>query len=254
MATPTNNYTVQLPVYAGPLDLLLQLIERDELDITRVALAQVTDQFLAYMKVLETMNLGDIADFLVIAARLILIKSEALLPRPVERQPGEEDPGDELARQLIAYKRYKQIAATLHLREEAGLRTYLRLAPPPKVEATLDLSGVTTLHLLAAVQHALALSPDKPALGTVVAVPKVTIRDQIRLIARSLRAGSGQIGFQAMLSQAQSRMEIVVTFLAVLELIKRRKIEARQEQPFGDIQLVVLADWSEEELAELEFE
>jgi len=85
-------------------------------------------------------------------------------------------------------------------------------------------------------------------------VPKVTIRDQIRLIARSLRAGSGQIGFQAMLSQAQSRMEIVVTFLAVLELIKRRKIEARQEQPFGDIQLVVLADWSEEELAELEFE
>jgi len=254
MALPTNNYTVQLPVYAGPLDLLLQLIERDELDITRVALAQVTDQFLAYLKVLETMNLGDIADFLVIAARLILIKSEALLPRPVERQPGEEDPGDELARQLIAYKRYKQIAASLHLREEAGLRTYLRLAPPPKMEATLDLSGVTTLDLLAAVQHALALSPEKPALGTVVAPPKVTIRDQIRLIARTLRGGSGQATFQAMLVQAQSRMEIVVTFLAVLELIKRRKIEARQEQPFGEIQLVVLEDWSEEELAELEFE
>jgi segregation and condensation protein A len=254
MALPINNYTVQLPVYAGPLDLLLQLIERDELDITRVALAQVTDQFLSYLKVLETMNLGDIADFLVIAARLILIKSEALLPRPVERQPGEEDPGDELARQLIAYKRYKQIAATLHLREEAGLRTYLRLAPPPKMEATLDLSGVTTLDLLAAVQRALALSPDKPALGTVVAPPKVTIRDQIRLIARTLRGGSGQATFQAMLVQAQSRMEIVVTFLAVLELIKRRKIEARQEQPFGEIQLVVLEDWSEEELAELEFE
>ena len=254
MATPTNNYTVQLPVYAGPLDLLLQLIERDELDITRVALAQVTDQFLSYLKVLETMDLGDIADFLVIAARLILIKSEALLPRPVERQPGEEDPGDELARQLIAYKRYKEIAATLHNREEAGLRTYLRLAPPPKLEAQLDLSGVTTVDLLAAVQRALSLSPDKPALGTVVAPPKVTIRDQIRLIARSLRSGNGRVGFQDMLFEAQTRMEVVVTFLAVLELIKRRKIEARQEQPFGDIQLVVLADWSEEELAELEFE
>ena len=254
MATPSTHYSVQLPVYAGPLDLLLQLIERDELDITRVALAQVTDQFLSYLKVLETMNLGDIADFLVIAARLILIKSEALLPRPVERQPGEEDPGDELARQLIAYKRYKGIAATLHGREEAGLRTYLRLAPPPKVEAHLDLSGVTTLHLLEAVRHALALSPDKPFLGTIVAPPKVTIRDQIRLIARALRTGGGQANFGDMLDLAQSRMEIVVTFLALLELIKRRKIEARQEQPFGEIQLVVLEDWSEDELAELEFE
>lgn len=253
MVTPTS-YTVQLPVYAGPLDLLLQLIERDELDITRVSLAQVTDQFLSYLKVLETLNLADIADFLVIAARLILIKSEALLPRPVERQPGEEDPGDELARQLIAYKRYKEIAATLHGREEAGLRTYLRLAPPPKVEAQLDLSGVTTLHLLAAMRRALALSPDKPSLGTVVAPPKVTIRDQIRLIARTLRSGGGQASFGEMLAQSQTRMEVVVTFLAVLELIKRQKIDARQEQPFGDIQLVILADWSEEELAELEFE
>ena len=254
MALPAKNYTVQLPVYAGPLDLLLQLIERDELDITRVALAQVTDQFLSYLKVLETMNLGDIADFLVIAARLILIKSEALLPRPVERQPGEEDPGDELARLLIAYKRYKEIAGNLRSREEAGLRTYLRLAPPPKVEAQLDLSGVTTLHLLAAVQHALALNPEKPSLGTVVAPPKVTIRDQIRLIAHSLHAGGGQASFQSMLSLAESRLEVVVTFLAVLELIKRRKIEASQSNPFGEIQIVVLEDWSEEELAELEFE
>jgi segregation and condensation protein A len=249
-----QNYTVQLPVYAGPLDLLLQLIERDELDITKVALAQVTDQFLAYMKVLEQLSLGDLADFLVIAARLILIKSEALLPRPVERQPGEEDPGDELARQLIAHKRYKEIALLLHEREEAGLRTYLRLAPPPKVEAQLDLSGVTPLHLLEAVRRALALNPDKPSLGTVVAPPKVTIRDQIRLIAQTLRRDGGRTNFQAMLSSAKSRMEVVVTFLAVLELIKRRKIEARQEKPFGDILLLAISEWKEEELAELEFE
>src|SRR6185369_3262573 len=187
MIPSNNNYTVQLPVYAGPLDLLLQLIERDELDITRVSLAQVTDQFLAYLKVLESLNIADIADFLVIAARLILIKSEALLPRPVERQPGEEDPGDELARQLIAYKRYKEIAGNLHDREAAGLRTYLRLAAPPKVEAKLDLSKLTPLDLLEAVRRALAMVPEKPPLATVVAPPKVTIRDQIRLLAHSLR-------------------------------------------------------------------
>lgn len=251
----TSPYTVQLPVFEGPLDLLLQLIERDELDITRVALAQVTDQFLAHLKVLESLHLQDLADFLVVAARLILIKSEALLPRPVERAPGEEDPGDELARQLIAYKRYKQIAGTLHEREALGLRTFLRLAPPPKVEAKLDLSGLTPLDLLEAVRRALALLPDKPALGTVVAAPKVTIRDQIRLIAHALREQNGRIVFQRVLERAQSRMEIVVTFLAVLEMIKRRKLEARQEQMFGEIELLALGEWSEEEFAtELEFE
>jgi segregation and condensation protein A len=248
------NYTVQLPVYSGPLDLLLQLIEREELDITRVALAQVTDQFLAYMKVLESLNLGDLADFLVIASRLVLIKSEALLPRPVERQPGEEDPAEELARQLIAYKRYKEIALALHGREAGGLRTYLRLAPPPKLEPMLDLSRVSTLDLLEAVRRALALHPDKPALGTVVAPPKVTIRDQIRLIARSLRAGDGRTSFQAMLAAATRQMEVIVAFLAVLELIKRRKIEARQEGAFGEIVLLSLGEWTDEEIAELEFE
>ena len=252
--TANPNYTVQLPVYAGPLDLLLQLIERDELDITKVALAQVTEQFLTYLKVLESMNLGDIADFLVVAARLILIKSEALLPRPVVREPGEEDPADELARQLIAYKRYKEIAQLLHGRVEAGLRTYLRLAPPPKVEAHLDMSGLTTLHLLEAVRRALAMNPEMPGVGTVVAPPKVTIRDQIRLIARTLRSGGGAASFQDMLANARTRMEIVVTFLAVLELVKRRKIEARQEQVFGQIQLLSISEWSEDELAELEFE
>jgi segregation and condensation protein A len=253
---PSSTYTVQLPVFAGPLDLLLQLIEREELDITKVALAQVTDQFLAYIKVLEHLNISDLAEFLVIAARLILIKSEALLPRPVERQPGEEDPGDELTRQLLAYKKYKQIAGMLKEREDANLRTYLRLAPPPKVEKKLDFSKLTTVDLLEAVRRALALQPDKPALETVVAPPKVTIRDQIRRIAGALREQSGRASFQKLLENATSRLEIVVTFLAVLELIKRRKIEANQAEMFGEIELVAIEEWTEDEatLAELEFE
>ncbi len=253
---PASNYTVQLPVFAGPLDLLLQLIEREELDITKVALAQVTDQFLAHLKVLEHQEIADLAEFLVIAARLILIKSEALLPRPVERAAGEEDPGDELARQLLAYKKYKQIAGMLKEREDANLRTYLRLAPPPKVEKKLDFSKLTPDDLLEAVRRALALMPDKPALGTVVAPPKVTIRDQIRLIVQSLRGQSGRVSFQKLLEGATSRLEVVVTFLAVLELIKRRKIEAQQAQMFGEIELISIGEWTEDEagLAELEFE
>jgi segregation and condensation protein A len=252
----TSPYTVQLPVFNGPLDLLLQLIEREELDITKVSLAQVTDQFLGYIKVLEQLNLGDLADFLAIAARLILIKSEALLPRPVERAPGEEDPAEELARQLLAYKKYKQIATALHEREDLNLRTYLRLAPPPKVERVLDLSGVTPLDLLEAVRRALALMPDKPELGTVVAAPRVTIRDQIRMIAEALKEHGGRVIFQRLLENAHSRMEIVVTFLATLELTKRRKIEARQSEMFGEIELISLGEWTDDDsvFAELEFE
>jgi len=251
-----TTYTVQLPVFAGPLDLLLQLIENNELDITQLSLAQITDQYLAYLKVLEDLKLADIASFLVIAARLLLIKSEALLPRPPERAPGEETAGDELVRQLIAYKRYKEIADILHQREVAGWRTYLRLAPPPKIETRLDLSNITPRDLLEAARRTLALMPDKAPLGTVVAPPKVTNRDQIRRLAQCLRAAAGRISLHQVLSAAASRMEIVVTFLAVLELIKRQRIEARQERLFGDIELIAHGEWSEDEavLAELEFE
>lgn len=257
---PSTAYSVQLPVFEGPLDLLLQLIERQELDITRVSLAQVTDQFLAHLKLLQDLDIAGIADFVVVAARLILIKSEALLPRPPERQPDEPDPADELARQLIAYKRYKEIAHNLHEREAAGLRTFLRLAPPPKAgtlgrPVALDTRGLTPLALLEAVRRALSLIPDRPALGTVVAPPRVTIRDQIRRIAGALRQ-SPRVVFQRLLAAASSRMEILVTFLAVLELIKQRKVEARQEQMFGEIELLSVGEWTadEEALAELEFE
>ena len=104
-----GGYKVQTPVYEGPLDLLLNLIENAELDITAVSLALVTDQYLVYLKSLEELRPDEISAFLVIAAKLVLIKSEALLPRPPVRQPGEEDVGAGLVEQLKQYKRYKAI-------------------------------------------------------------------------------------------------------------------------------------------------
>lgn len=235
-------FPVDLPVYQGPLDLLLQLIEREELDITKVALAQVTDQYLAHVRALEQQNLQDIADFLVVAARLVLIKSEAILPRPPERAPGEEDPGDELARQLVAYKKYKEIANALHQREVEGLRTYLRLAAPPKVEGKLDLSNMGVDDLWKAVTRALALMPDAPPVSSVVVPPKITIRDKIRRVQLSLRAG-GRARFFDLLAEARSRVEVMVTFLAILELVKQRRVTALQERLFGDIVVEAIGDW-----------
>jgi segregation and condensation protein A len=237
----SSSYTVNTPVYEGPLDLLLDLIERAELDITRLALAQVTDQYLAYLHGLHQRAPDQVSSFLVIAARLIQIKSEALLPRPPRREEGEEDPGEALARQLMLYKRFKRVAEGLGRREEAGLRTYLRLAPAPRHIGTLDLSGITLEDLVEAARAVLSNADLRPDLKTVVTPPRVTIRQQIALIVQTVRR-RGRVTFHSVLRAAATRLEIVVTFIAILELVKRQRISAHQERLFGEIELIPEAD------------
>ena len=258
MATPTashqmGGYTVHIPVYEGPLDLLLDLIERAELDITSVSLAQVTDQYLSYVHALQQVSADEISAFLVIAARLIQIKSEALLPRPPVREPGETDPAEDLARQLRIYKRFKQIATWLGKREEQGLRSYLRIAPPPKVEGRLDLTGLTIADLLDAAEAVLAAEPERASLGTVISAPKVTIREKIALITHSLQSGE-RTSFRALLGSGHTRLEVVVTFLALLELVKRYRVLAQQQALFGDIDIEPLEAFHADEEFDLEFE
>ncbi len=248
-----THYTVHLPVYEGPLDLLLDLIQHAELDITTVSLSMVTDQYLAYIHGLEQTHADEISAFLVIAARLLQIKSEALLPRPPAREPGEEDLGQSLVDQLKLYKRFKEIGLWLDARQQAGLRTYLRVAPPPKVEPRLDLSGLTLEALLAAAESALARMPEKEPLASVIAAPRITIREKIDLIGKMLKEFP-RTSFRSLLGRQPTRLEIVVTFLALLELVKRYRVEARQEALFSDIQVERLQEWGEDEDIELEFE
>jgi len=144
---PGSDYTIHTEIYEGPLDLLLDLISKAELDITRLSLAKVTDQFLAHLEVIQQTSAVEVSGFLVVAAKLIQIKSEALLPRPPDREEGEEDPAESLARQLRIYKEIKQTAEWLKALEEEGHHTYIRLAPPPRIDEQLDLEGVTVDHL-----------------------------------------------------------------------------------------------------------
>ncbi len=228
-----KEYRVQLEVFEGPLDLLLRLIEREELDITTVSLAKVTDQYVAYLRDLEKREVRDLADFLVVAAKLLLIKSLALLPRPRVLAPEAEDIGDELVQQLIAYKRYKEVALLLREREQEGLRGFVRIAPMPRPEPQLELGEVTIGDLLVAVQDALDAAPALPA-GEVVAAITVTIAEQQELIQKRLARGR-RLRFRDVLSQAASRVEVIVTLLALLELIKRDVVDVWQEEPFGTI-------------------
>ncbi|MEN8173625.1 MAG: segregation/condensation protein A [Chloroflexota bacterium] len=247
-----GDYKVMTPVYEGPLDLLLQLIQQAELDITKLALSQVTDQYLAHLRNIEEQAPDEVSAFLVIAAKLLQIKSEALLPRPPVRDEGEEDPGEALARQLLAYKRYKEIADTLQTRSSAGLRTYLRLAaPPPKLPEKIEF-GEFSLGDLYDLAEALFSNIDTRApLGKIVTRQRVTIREKITRIVEHLKRGS-RISFGQIVGEGHSRLDMIVTFLAMLELVKRHFVQAQQETLFGDIILETSDSWDEAAVMELE--
>ena len=230
-------YQVQLPVFEGPMDLLLHLIEEQELDITKVSLAQVTQQYLEYISRADSIDADHLADFLVVAAKLIYIKSTVLLPQIVRLDEEEEDVGDDLVRQLMLYRQFKEVAGHLRVLEEQGNRAFVRVAPPVALPKTLELGDITLDSLLQAVREALEVLPPAPPVNGVVAPLLVTVDEKIAVI-RGRLIRSGQVSFRQLIRNARSRVEIIVVFLAVLELIKRREVDARQETLFGDVVIV----------------
>ncbi len=238
-----SGYAVHLPIYDGPIALLLHLIERQELDITEVSLVAITDQYLRAIEQIEEIEPEALADFLAVAARLLYIKSRGLLPRAAEDET-EEKPSDALIQQLLDYRRFKAAVDELRLRAEIGLRTTTRLAPPPpQMERRLDFSSLTIARLAEAANRALHSLPSSPATPTVrvhpitVAEKIADIRERFKGFNRANGASDSTLPFAAFLSQSRSRLEIVVTFLAVLELIKRRELAAEQQETFGEIVL-----------------
>jgi len=239
-------YPVSLPAFEGPLDLLLHMIEVRELDINLISLMTVTDQYLKTLNTLEEIEPGALADFLVVASRLLYIKSYNLLPKPRPPVEDEEEAsGDALLRQLIEYRRFKQVAAALRAREEAGLRVYVRTAPRPEIERRLDTTNLDLEALQRALRRVLQRIPAEPPLPRVKTYP-ITVAEQLENVRAYLRsvfdAGEGQrprgVSFEGLLSRGATRLEVIVTFLAVLELVKLREVEVVQTGVFGEIQLL----------------
>lgn len=226
------DYTVTLPIFEGPLDLLLRLIEREELDITKIALAHVADHYLAYVRTMDTPDPAALSAFLVMAARLLLLKSRALLPRPPVTGNEEPDNDDEvLVRQVQEYQQFRQRAALL--RRYEGRRMYVRFAPTSRLHSVrLD---HTVADLIAAVQRrmqlALPLEPPPVALP----VPRmVTVGEMVDRIRSHLMARPW-VAFEEIVSLAAQRVEVLVAFWAVLELWKRRAVVVEQTGLFGVI-------------------
>ncbi|MGE5303348.1 MAG: segregation and condensation protein A [Alphaproteobacteria bacterium] len=225
---------VQLEIFEGPLDLLLHLIKKNEVSITDIPIATITEQYLATLELMQNLSLDVAGEFLVMAATLIHIKSRMLLPPSEDAEEEEEgaDPRAELVRRLIEYQRFKDVAAQLEQREILTRDVFARSAAPVEEAAFPGFREVSVFELLSALRRVLERLPKDNVHE--VTLDKITVREKMTLLLDTLRA-QGQVLFDALFSAAQSRMEVIVTFLAMLELVKVRAVRIFQEQLGGPI-------------------
>ena len=233
-----NDYKVKLEVFEGPLDLLLYLIKKEEVDIYDIPIERITKQYLDYLQIFKILDLDVAGEFVVMAANLIYIKSRSLLPvdqRPPEETADEEDPRWELVRQLIEYKKFKDAAGHLQQRELARENLFTRVPDKPDFHAERPLGEVSIFDLINAFQTALKRLDKREDLREIFE-EHFTVSDKIELIMKMTASGV-PLKFSELFAHAASRTEIVVTFLALLELIRLRQLNVTQSQEFGEIEL-----------------
>lgn len=233
-----EDYKVRLEVFEGPLDLLLYLIKRDEVDIYDISIERITTQYLEFMDAFKILDLEVAGEFVVMAANLIYLKSRSLLPvsvQPPEEEAEEEDPRWELVRQLLEYKKFKEAAQHLQQREAERENLFARLPEKPEVMAERPLGEVSVFDLINAFNNILKRIDQKEDLREIFE-ERFTVSDKIELVMKL--TGSGvPLKFTELFSGMASRGEIVVTFLAVLELVRLKQLRVVQEEVFGEIEL-----------------
>ena len=234
-------YKIRLPIFSGPMDLLLHLVQKNELEITQIPIAKITKEYLDYLHLLSAsggLNLELSSEFLLMAATLLRIKMRSLLPASLDTDiEDEEDPAIELARRLEEYRRFKDVA--LWLREkETSARNYFPHSPPlleeegeKKVrnmeEGEVSLGDLlSTFKTILERNHSIEVYEISPI--------SVTVEEKIDVILNLLRE-KGSLSFFQLFERASRRIEMIVTFLALLELIRLRKILVRQMRAFGEI-------------------
>lgn len=221
------SFKVQLDIFEGPLDLLLHLIKKNEVSITEIPIATITEQYLATLELMQTLNLNVAGEFLVMAATLVHIKSKTLLP-PEEGDDDEEeeDSAEGLVRQLLEYQRFKEAAESLQSREILRRDVFTRTPEAAEEEGAVEFETLSIFDLLAALRDVLAALP-KGGMHQIV-LETISVRDKMHFILDLLHR-QGQAVFQSLFESAGSRLEVVVMFLAMLELVKMRAIRIRQE-------------------------
>jgi segregation and condensation protein A len=237
-----TEYKVKFEVFEGPLDLLLYLIKKEEVDIYDVNLTQLATQFLEYIEVMRMLDLEIAGEFLVMAATLMYIKSRELLPRDQQVQTEGEDEGEdprwELIRQLVEYKKFKDAAARLQQLEISQENTFPRVPGKPEFpeEPSTVKPAVSLFDLVSAVGNILKRFTERAEDEREIFQDRWTVSEKIEFIVKLLTE-KAPLKFSELFSEASTRTEVVVTFLALLELIRLKQILAVQQEEFGEIEL-----------------
>ena len=235
-----TEYKVRLEIFEGPLDLLLYLIKKDEVDIHHIRIEHITRQYLAYIETFRMLNIDLASEFIVMAANLMYIKSRTLLPRAEqapEEDAEEDDPRWDLIRQLIEYKKFKDAAGFLVLRaaEQEGRFAHQPDKPDPASSEPAPLAEVSIFDLIRAFQNILKRFEENHDLGDIVD-DRFTVADKIEYLLATIPVG-GTTSFETLFDQATTRSEVIVTFLAVLELMKLNQLEVAQDHILGAIEI-----------------
>jgi segregation and condensation protein A len=235
-----DNYKVKLDIFEGPLDLLLYLIKKDELDVLDVNIERITKQYIEFINAFKMLNIDLAGEFIVMAANLMYLKSRMLIPKPV--QPPEEDGGDEedprweLIRQLIEYKKFKDAAGFLQKRQVAMENVYPATPEVPDIKKQ-DVGGFPELgifDLIRAFQNVLTRFQKEDLRE--IADDRYTVADKIEHLLNTVQPGE-QTSFLGLFAAATSREEVIVTFVALLELIKLHQFRVSQDHLLGEITL-----------------
>lgn len=235
-------YKVKLDVFEGPLDLLLYLVRKDEVDIYDIEIGRITRQYLDYLGQMESIDVEIGGEFIVMAANLLYIKSRTLLPADlqtaVDDEGEDEDPRWELIRQLIEYKKFKEAAGELRDREELATKLFGRTpsAPPEDGGATLLAGEVGALDLIAAFQRVLDRLEKKKGAEREIEADQFTVSEKIEYVLKILPEKE-ELRFEELFAGQTTRGEVVATFLALLELVRLRHVHVEQEGSFGEIML-----------------
>ncbi|WP_114495121.1 segregation and condensation protein A [Fontibacillus phaseoli] len=258
----------KLETFEGPLDLLLHLIDKAEIDIHQISISEITDQYLEYLHNMQELELEVTSEFLVMAATLLSMKSKQLLPKPPVIEFDDDfdylmeedvDPRDELIRQLIEYRKYKGIAEHLHEREWERSLIFSKepedLTPYLPVIEENPVKGLHAADLIAVFQKAIRKAVKRNAVARIHR-DEISVKDRIREVVSALeRVGKGgRLLFSKLLHQEMYRHEIVVTFLAVLELMKMKQIVCYQNKLFDDIVMEWRGEGKADEISGIEID
>jgi len=231
-------YTVRLEMFEGPLDLLLHLIHKNEVDIFNIPIALITEQYLDYLKLMKILNLDIAGEYLLMASTLLHIKSKMLLPAPSEEEEEEgEDPRAELVRRLLEYQRYKNAAAELEKKPMLDRDVFIRLMPT-ETPAQEERVEVTLFELLEALRQ--VLERMKPESVHEVTLERLSVEERIEEILSLLQRENRSIAFHLLFPEQSPLRLVVVTFLAILELVKMKRVRIFQMAPFETIRVSML--------------